>query len=96
MYGDKSKFLSLEKTKNGGFVAFGDNRKVLIKGVGKFSKPNSAQIVYYVKGLKHNLLSISQLCDDSYEVKFEPNVCLIKEASTEKNPIPWGKREKPL
>ena len=31
--------------------------------------------------MKHNLLSISQLRDNDYEVKFEPNVCLIKEAS---------------
>ena len=32
---DKNKFLSLEKRKDGGFVSLGDNKKSLIKGVGK-------------------------------------------------------------
>lgn len=39
---DKRKFLSLEKRNDGGYVAFGDNRKVFIKGVDKIGKPNSA------------------------------------------------------
>ena len=30
-----------------------------------------------VEGLKHNLISISQLCDKGFEVVFEPNHCLI-------------------
>ena len=83
---DKRKFLSLEERKNEGFVAFEDNRKSLIKDLGKIGKPNSTRIenVYYVKGLKNNLLSISQLCDNGYEVKFGPNACLIKETSTRK------------
>jgi len=38
MIGDKGKFLSLEKRNNGGFAAFGDTRKALIKGVGKIGK----------------------------------------------------------
>lgn len=69
------KLLSLEMTKNGWHVAFGDNKKALIKGVGKIGKTNSAQIenVYYVKEIKHNLLSIIQLYDNGYNVKFEPN-----------------------
>lgn len=57
-----------------------------MKGVSIIGKPNSTQIenVHYIKGLKHNLISISQLCDNGYEVKFEPNPCLVKEASTGK------------
>jgi len=31
-------------------------------------------------GLKHNLLSISQLCDRGYKVTFEPDLCLIAES----------------
>ena len=84
MIGDKRKFLSLEKRKDGGFVAFRDNKKkTLIKEVVKIGKPNSSQIenVYYVKWVKHHHLSISEIYDNGYEVKFEPNVCLIKEAS---------------
>lgn len=82
MIGDKRKFLSLEKRKDGGFVAFRDNKKkTLIKEVVKIGKPNSSQIenVYYVKWVKHHHLSISEIYDNGYEVKFEPNVCLIKE-----------------
>jgi len=97
MIRDKSKFLNLEKRKDEGSVAFGDNRKALIKGVGKIGKPSSAHIenVYYVKGLKHNLLSISQLCGNGYEVEFEPNACLIKEVSTRKI-LFFGIRERNL
>ena len=34
--------------------------------------------VLLVDGLKHNLLSISQLCDKGYIVRFESNMCIIK------------------
>ena len=34
--------------------------------------------VLYVEGLKHNLLSISQLCDRGYQVTFRTNSCEIR------------------
>jgi len=40
MTGDKSKFPSLGKRKDGGSFAFGDSRKAPIKGVGKIGKQN--------------------------------------------------------
>ena len=33
--------------------------------------------VLYVNGLKHNLLSISQLCDKGFKIEFNKNCCLI-------------------
>ena len=33
-----------------------------------------------VEGLKHNLISISQLCDKGFKVMFEPNNCFIYDA----------------
>ena len=36
--------------------------------------------VLYIDGLKHNLLSISQLCDKGFKIKFNKNLCLINEA----------------
>jgi len=36
--------------------------------------------VLYVDGLKHNLLSISQLCDKGFKIEFNRNCCLITEA----------------
>ena len=64
MMGDETQFTSL-KPKYGGFVTFGDNDKEKIIGIGSIGKNSSTFIenVLLVKGLKHNLLSISQLCD---------------------------------
>jgi len=34
--------------------------------------------VFLVKGLKHNLLSISQLCDNGYNVTFNKDMCIVQ------------------
>ena len=64
MTGDKSKFAKME-LKDEGFVTYGDNNKGRILGSGVISKEASFNIhnVLLVEGLKHNLISISQLCD---------------------------------
>ena len=64
MTGDEAQFTSL-KPNDGGFVTFGDNSKGKIIRLGNISKNLFTFIenVLLVKGLKHNLLSISQLCD---------------------------------
>jgi len=33
--------------------------------------------VLFVEGVKHNLLSINQLCDKDYQITFKPNTCEI-------------------
>lgn len=33
--------------------------------------------MYYVDGLNHNLLSISQICDNAHKVVFKPNFTLF-------------------
>ncbi|CAH9117959.1 unnamed protein product, partial [Cuscuta epithymum] len=78
MTGDKSLFLSLRPF-NGGKVTFGDNGKGEIIAVGKVGKSPSHAIdnVFLVKGLKFNLLSISQFCDRGNSVVFDHNVCRI-------------------
>jgi hypothetical protein len=40
-----------------------------------------AQNVLFVDGLKHNLLSVSQMCDKGCEVLFTAKDCKIKEVS---------------
>ena len=72
-------FLDLQH-KRGGTVTFGDNQKGKIIGIGKIGKGSLPSIdnVLFVKGLKHNLLSISQLCDSGYDVSFNRNKCLVK------------------
>ena len=64
MTGDKNKLLSynaLEKEKN---FTFGNDSPTIIKGKGfVFIKEKvKASNVMYVDGLKHNLLSVSQMC----------------------------------
>jgi len=89
MTGDINCFLTFEK-KDGGLVTFGNNDKGKIT-TGKF---NSAKIenVQYVEGLKHNLLSISQLCDSGFEVIFKPNICEDKLPLTNSFSLDQGKR----
>ena len=78
MTGDKNKFTSLT-LKDGGNVKFGDNSKGKIIGIVNISKTHSLVIedVLLVDGLKHNLLSISQLCDKGYNVIFKSIMCII-------------------
>nr|XP_027188662.1 uncharacterized protein LOC113785802 [Cicer arietinum] len=96
MTGDRNCFITFSK-KDGGSVTFGNDDQAQIKGNGTIGKTNSAQIndVQYVEGLKHNLLSISQLCDNGCEVTFKPKVCEIKMARTGKIMFS-GKRKKNL
>ncbi len=72
-------FLDLQPL-DGGSVAFGGNQHGKIVGVSKVGKKNSTSIdnVFYVKGLKHNLLSISQFCDSGYSVTFDKSKCEIR------------------
>jgi len=67
MTGDVSKFISIS-LKQDGHVTYGDNNKEKVLGKGTIGNESSLLIhdVLYVEGLKHNLLSISQLCDRGY------------------------------
>ena len=66
--------------KKGGKVTFGGNQRGKIAGVGKIGIPPSASIdnVLFVEGLRHNLLSISQLCDSGYGVIFNKDECIVQ------------------
>jgi len=78
MTGDKSKFLNIT-FKQEGHVTYGDNNKERILGRGSIGDKDILIIhdVLYIEGLKHNLLSISQLCDKGYQVIFKTNSCEI-------------------
>ena len=45
----------------------------------------------YVDGLKHNLLSVSQMCDEGTEVVFSSKECVVRDLDTSKT-IVKGKR----
>ena len=70
MTGNYPWFLSFTKIENSGNVSFGDNSKGKIIGIGNVGNVSSTFIenVCLIENLKHNLLSISQLCDKSYKV----------------------------
>ena len=78
MTGDRS-FFKVFKSKKDGNVTFGDGRKSQIKGKGIISLPGLPEIanVLYVEGLKMNLLSISQICDQDFMVLFSKGKCLV-------------------
>ena len=69
---DESNFAFLTKRK-GGYVSFGNNAKGKIIGQDNTGNDTYSLIenVLLVDGLKHNLLSISQLCDKGFKVILE-------------------------
>ncbi|CAN1346603.1 Retrovirus-related Pol polyprotein from transposon TNT 1-94 [Linum perenne] len=82
MTGDKRNFSSIIE-KQGGKVIFGDNNKSRIMGKGTVGKSDDPIFhnVLFVPNLKHNLLSISQLCGKQNRVIFEANMCKIERIS---------------
>ncbi|CAN1273159.1 hypothetical protein LINPERPRIM_LOCUS14890 [Linum perenne] len=85
MTGDRRQFSKLIEQK-GGKVIFGDNnrRQIIGKGtVGNVSDPIFHNVLL-VEHLKHNLLSISQLCVTKNEVIFEPTLCRVQRISDKK------------
>jgi len=83
--GDVTQFTSL-KLKAEGHVTYGDNKRGRIIGRGNVGTEDSTTIenVLYVEGLKHSLLSISQLCDKGYKVNFETKTCTISRETSGK------------
>ncbi|RDX96784.1 hypothetical protein CR513_20517, partial [Mucuna pruriens] len=55
-----------------------EKRMCYLRRIGKHPFPSIDNILY-VKGLKYNLLSISQLCDGEYDVSFNKGECIIKD-----------------
>lgn len=75
---DKTIFSSFSPRK-GGFDSYGDNNKgkiIVISIIGKFPNPIIWEVPL-VDGLKHNLLSINQLCDKGNSVTFDSSRCRV-------------------
>ena len=91
MTGEKHMFQTLN-LKEEGNVGFGGGQKGRIIGTSTIG--NSQTIinkVWLVDGLKHNLLSISQLCDTGYEVVFNKDFCSV--INSDKTIVFKGKRK---
>ena len=78
MMGDHSKFTTV-KPKDGGKVMFGGDQSGKIAGIGEIGEKDGPQIkdVYYVEGLCHNLLSVSQSADKNNWIIFDSEECLF-------------------
>ena len=83
MTGEQSNFLSLTAAE-GGSVAFENAKSGTIVSISKIGESLSHSIdgVYLVDGLRHNLLSMSQLCDNDNLVVFSPIRCVVVNMNT--------------
>jgi hypothetical protein len=75
-----NKFVNLKK--KGGNIAFGDDSstKILGKGTVNIGSENiKAEKVLLVEDMQHNLLSVSQICDQGYTLTFDSRKCKIRE-----------------
>lgn len=66
---DKSVFTHLAEVQDER-VTFGDGNSTRIVGQGTMEVPGIPKLndVLYLEGLKHNLINISQICDEGYDV----------------------------
>ena len=80
---DESLFQKLDRNR-GGSVTFGDNSKWAIQGIRTIGNNSQTQIKYvlYVESLKHNLLSISQMCDNGFKACFDAHACHVINSNT--------------
>ena len=85
MTGNKKWLSKLEK-KNGGNVTFGDSKTGKIRGIGEISIDDDVLVknILFVDGLHHNLISVSQLCDNKMIVEFTRIGCNILDEETRK------------
>jgi hypothetical protein len=83
-----------------GYVTFGDDGKGEIRGKGKLISNELPKLdnVLFVEGLLSNLISVSQLCDQGLEVRFnklgcrvtnEEGLVLMKGSRTKNNCYKW-------
>ncbi|GJU59185.1 retrovirus-related pol polyprotein from transposon TNT 1-94 [Tanacetum coccineum] len=70
-------YMSEYEPYDGGYVSFGHGRgKITGKGIIKTGKLEFEN-VYFVKELKYNMFSVSQICDNKNSVLFTDSECLV-------------------
>uniref|UniRef100_A0A251SKN6 Putative zinc finger, CCHC-type n=1 Tax=Helianthus annuus TaxID=4232 RepID=A0A251SKN6_HELAN len=87
MTGNRDLFINLDESLKKE-VRTGDDKRLDVIGSGEVSvsiKGRTRKIpnVFYVKGLKHNLLSVGQLINKGYAILFQKDRCIIKDAENE-------------
>jgi hypothetical protein len=77
---DRDQFLTLQKERNVSVSFRNDNSsKIIGEGTVRIGNKNKkAQNVLLVEDMKHNILSVSQMCDQGHKVTFESQKCEIR------------------
>lgn len=78
MTSDKHKFVRL-KDYDGDCVRFGNDAPYLMKGKGSITLLDNAKCddVYWIEGLKYNLLSVAQLNNIGYQIEFQKGIVKV-------------------
>jgi hypothetical protein len=80
MKGYRDSFLTLRKERDGS-VSFrnDDSTKIIREGIVRIGNKNAKEEnVLLVEDMKHNLLSVSQMCDQGHKVTFDSQKCEIR------------------
>ncbi|XP_012842820.1 PREDICTED: uncharacterized protein LOC105963014, partial [Erythranthe guttata] len=79
LYSARAEFLKIYQQITGGAVTFGNGKKGEVLGKGSLNHENLPKLknVLLVEGLTSNLISISQLCDQDLEVRFNKFACRV-------------------
>ncbi|WVZ63659.1 hypothetical protein U9M48_013273 [Paspalum notatum var. saurae] len=82
MTGHRKWFSSLNPVSTKEYITFGDNGQGKVMGVGSvsFCAKLSLREVAFVRNLGFNLVSVSQLLDEGYEVRFKKGACCVLDA----------------
>ena len=86
MTGDRDRFITLIKERDGS-VSFRnhDSAKIIGKRTVRIGNKNTkAENVLLVEDMKHNLLSVSQMCDQGHKVTFNSQKCEIRKEGSGK------------
>jgi hypothetical protein len=80
MSGDRDGFLTLRKERDGP-VSFGNENSTKIIGKGTIrigNKNTKAENVLLEEDMKHNIISVSQMCDQGHKFSFDSQKCEIR------------------
>ncbi|WVZ58376.1 hypothetical protein U9M48_008655 [Paspalum notatum var. saurae] len=82
MTGHRKWFSSLNPVSTKEYITFGDNGQGKVMGVGSvsLSAKLSLREVAFVRNLGFNLVSVSQLLDEGFEVSFKKGACCVLDA----------------
>ncbi|KAG9450334.1 hypothetical protein H6P81_010299 [Aristolochia fimbriata] len=85
MTGSAACLIDLSHSDGGGQVTFGDGAKGVVLGCGTLALEGMPSLtgVLLVKGLKANLISISQLCDQNLAVQFTKEGCFVSDSNNQ-------------